>query len=110
MRRRNILKHTAAALAAAVTTANVRSETPNLHTVQISTFAFAPATLRVRAGDRVRWVNLDIVPHTATAVGGDWDTRTIAANESAEVVVSAGMDGHYYCRFHPTMKGTLNVD
>lgn len=110
MRRRSLLKHTAAAVAAAVTTTKALSETHNLHTIEISMFAFNPATLQVRAGDRVRWVNLDIVPHTATADSGGWDTGEIAANESVQVTISTGMDGPYYCGFHPMMKGRLNVN
>ncbi len=40
---------------------------PRVHTVTNSDFKFSPATLRVVAGDTIIWVNLDIVPHTATA-------------------------------------------
>ena len=82
---------------------------PVTHEVDITGFAFDPALLDVRAGDRVRWTNRDVAPHTATARDRSWDTGTLRQGESAELEVSMDMASDYYCRFHPVMVGVLNV-
>lgn len=84
---------------------------PRTHVVEIQGFAFRPDTLVVAAGDTVRWVNHDVVPHTATA-GPDgpraFDSGSIAAGGEWQLVASEGRQA-YYCVFHPTMRGMLVV-
>lgn len=80
------------------------------HTVTIEQMRFSPDTLVVRRGDRVVWVNKDLVAHTATA-DRVFDSRDIAAGASWSHVVNE-RTGHYdyVCRLHPTMKATLTVE
>lgn len=78
------------------------------HTVEIHNFVYAPAGLQVAAGDTVVWVNRDVVPHTATADGA-WDTGSIAAGDSARVVVGKAGKQAYRCIFHPNMKAELTA-
>ena len=78
-----------------------------VHTVQIRNLEFFPPELAVSPGDTVRWVNLDFVPHTATADDSSWDTGKLDKDESAEVVFDAATTLSYYCVFHPMMKATL---
>ena len=92
---------TAASLKISVGAAS--SGAPVNHIVEIVDFKFSPATLSVRAGDRVTWINMDIVPHTATAGDGSWDTGELGRNERGEIVVTDGLAGSYFCRFHPNM-------
>ncbi len=81
---------------------------PALHRVTIQGFRFEPAEMKVARGDTVEWINRDIVPHTATADRGAWDSSGIAAGASWRwVVTGAAGDASYTCRFHPTMKGRL---
>ena len=75
--------------------------------VVIEQLVFSPAEINAKVGDTVEWVNKDILAHTAT-VRGDWDVM-IAANKSASVVLKNGGVVEYYCRFHPNMKGRINV-
>ncbi|HSU16877.1 cupredoxin domain-containing protein [Longimicrobium sp.] len=82
-----------------------RPHPPERHTVELRNFGFSPASLAVRPGDEVVFVNRDAVPHTATADDRAWDTGSIAAGDSAVVKVTGG--GTYKCTFHPTMTGTL---
>ena len=76
--------------------------------VSIDTFAFKPASISVRRGDKVTWTNTDPVPHTVTAQGA-FDSGSIAAG--AAWTFEADRDGHfdYICTFHTMMKGTLIV-
>ena len=79
------------------------------HVVEIKRFKFVPATLNVRVGDTVTWINRDIAPHTATAKDKRWDTKQIRRKKSVALMVSKGMGGAYFCRYHPHMKGKLVI-
>ena len=114
-RRRTIVAQLAAAFAVAgiasihappAVRAHGKSET---HIVRITKFVFAPNRLEVHPGDVIRWVNGDIVPHTATALDGSWDTGEIEPGGSGEITVSDKMSAAYFCRFHPMMKASLRI-
>ncbi len=79
------------------------------HTVAIDGMQFVPATLRVRRGDTVVWVNRDLVPHTATAPRR-FDSGAVAAGASWRHVVTEDGRVDYVCTLHPTMKATLWVE
>jgi plastocyanin len=64
----------------------------------------------VRVGQQVRWRNNDSLPHTATQSGGGFNTGSIAPGAtSAPITLSAAGTVNYFCAFHPSMVGTLNV-
>ena len=77
--------------------------------VAIADFAFAPKTLTINAGDRVRWTNSDTVAHTATAANGSFDTGLIDQGASASVRFTQAGTYRYTCTPHPTMTGTIRV-
>lgn len=79
------------------------------HRVEIRGLKFVPAFLAARPEDTVTFVNHDIAPHTATASDRSWDTGSIARNAEATITVTAGMTADYFCRFHPMMKGKLQL-
>lgn len=80
-----------------------------LHLIEIQAFRFMPQQTAVAPGDRIRWVNRDIVPHTVTAEGDVWLARILAEGESWEFAVEAGGTYQYFCEFHPHMKGRLEA-
>jgi plastocyanin len=79
------------------------------HTVVIENMQYNPAQLRVRRGERIVWVNKDLFPHTVTAASHAFDSGSIAANSSWTHVASKAGEYAYGCTFHPTMKGTIEV-
>jgi plastocyanin len=79
------------------------------HTVTIEGVQFNPAELLVHPGDRIVWVNKDLLPHTATAAGKLFDSGSIAANASWSYTVTQKGEIEYSCTFHPTMKGKIRV-
>lgn len=79
------------------------------HVVTIEGMQFYPATLSVKRGDKVTWINKDLVPHTATAVSRAFDSGVIAAGASWTYTVREEGSSVYVCLFHPTMQGTLIV-
>jgi plastocyanin len=86
-----------------------RGSDPIVHEVEISGFAFVPAALAVRPGDKIRWTNVDLSPHTATAKDGSWDTGELAEGESATLDVTETMLLDYHCLFHTEMFARLVV-
>jgi plastocyanin len=81
----------------------------NVHVITIEGMQFSPASLTVRRGDRVKWVNKDLFPHTATASDGTFDSASVAPNASWTLVAQRGGTFSYACAFHPAMKGILTV-
>ena len=69
-------------------------------------FVAPPGT--IHPGDVVVWRNNDIFRHTATARDGSFD---VDLPPKAEVRMTVGKEGNFdfYCRFHPAMKGKLEV-
>ena len=84
---------------------------PVTHTVTIDATSFQPASLTLKPGDSVVWVNKDIIPHTATSQKtGVFDSGTIAAGKSWKATFTTKGQHAYVCLFHPTMKATLRVE
>jgi plastocyanin len=63
----------------------------------------------VRRGDRITWINKDLMPHTATGPKGTFDSASIPADGSWSLVAGSTGTFEYRCAFHPTMKATLTV-
>ncbi len=83
---------------------------PDTHVVEIRGMAFHPEVLRVQQGDTIVWINQDVVPHTATAIGASgWSTGTLTQGQSARQLADGRGARQYFCELHPTMKGTLLV-
>jgi plastocyanin len=82
---------------------------PAIHTVVVEGMAFSPATLTVRQGDVVVWVNKDLFPHTATAQDRSFDSGEIAAGKNWRYVARKTGTLAYVCSLHPTMKAALIV-
>ena len=82
---------------------------PVTHTITIEGMRFQPEELSVKAGDTVVWLNKDVVPHTATARPGGFDSATIDAGQSWKVSLAAPGVFDYVCSFHPTMTARLRV-
>lgn len=70
---------------------------------------YAPATLTVKRGETVVWINKDPFPHTITAPGV-FDSRSIAAGKSWKYKARRAGEFPYVCTLHPTMKGMLRVE
>jgi plastocyanin len=79
------------------------------HTVTMEGFAFKPQVLEVKPGDTVEWVNRDILPHTATATGNAFDSKTIQPGGKWSWTARAAGQYAYECALHPNMKAVVQV-
>ena len=81
---------------------------PRVHRIGIDKLAFGPAPGGLHVNDVVEWTNSDILRHTATATDGSFDIDLPAGATGRTILKRAG-DIPYVCRFHPGMKGRLDV-
>jgi plastocyanin len=77
--------------------------------VEIVNFAYGPDPVRVQAGGKVIWQNMDSAPHTATADDGSFDTGALEEGKlRSETFKRAGIYA-YHCEIHPEMQGKVEV-
>ncbi|MBB3308603.1 plastocyanin [Rhizobium sp. BK196] len=75
--------------------------------VTIEKLEFRPAMVTARPGDTIVWRNKDVMDHTATSKGS-FDV-VIPAGKSGSTVIKGDGVAEYYCRYHPNMKGQIEV-
>lgn len=96
------------ALEAVESQAKESESTDRVHQVIIEGMQFKPENLKVHAGDKVVWVNKDIVTHNVTEEPNKyWTSGNILVGNSWEMVIDK--DIIYICTLHPTMKGSVKV-
>jgi len=80
-------------------------------TVRMRGMAFAPATLSIKKGESVIFLNDDTVLHTVSPVGEAEfpSSGTITAGASKTLTFNAVGAQAYDCDFHPMMTGSVNV-
>jgi plastocyanin len=77
--------------------------------VNIIDFAFGPQVIHIEPGKRIRWVNLGMMDHTATANGGLWDSGNLTPGENWAFTFTGEGVYDYFCAVHPSMVGTVVV-
>lgn len=89
----------------------------NATTVKITgasgNFSFQPASVTIKVGSAVTWVNNSNVPHTSTSDSGSlvtWDSSAISTGGgSYSFTFSKPGTYAYHCSFHPFMHGVIVV-
>jgi len=92
------------------TTTTLQQSQPKTVEVEIKNFAYSPATITIKVGDTVKWINIDSVSHTATANDGSFDTGYLSQGQSKSITFDRKGVYDYYCRPHPWMKGKVIVE
>ncbi|MGO8769223.1 MAG: plastocyanin/azurin family copper-binding protein [Mycobacterium sp.] len=77
--------------------------------VSIDNFAFAPATLSIRAGGTVTWTNRDEEPHTVAATDGSFHSPGMGTGATYSHAFPTAGTFDYVCSIHPMMHGTVVV-
>jgi plastocyanin len=77
--------------------------------VVIENFSFVPATLTVKAGTKVTWVNRDDVPHTATDTEKRFNSKALDTDDQFAFTFSEPGTYNYFCALHPKMTGQIIV-
>lgn len=81
---------------------------PKTYVVTIANMAYGPTPATARVGDTIKWVNNDILQHTATAKDGSFDVDLAPKTGATTVIAHAGTID-FFCKYHPGMTGRLSV-
>ncbi len=85
-------------------------EEASTHIIEIKSFKFEPDIIIAKKGDYIRWKNLDVVPHTATAGDKRWDSGSIAHQTEWSLIADKTGVIDYICAHHPAMKARLIIE
>jgi plastocyanin len=77
--------------------------------IVVKDFMFQPASLQVKLGSTVTWLNKDEEPHTVTSDTGLFHSGAIDTNESFSFRFDEAGTYHFTCSIHPRMVGTIVV-
>ena len=94
----------------------VATAAPHSYTVVIDKLKFGPLPTQLHKGDTIVCINKDMFRHSVTATNG----QTLAISGYREVIIAkAGKSGRtvlskagkiaFVCRYHPNMRGVLEV-
>ena len=92
------------------TGAAISGDEPQTHILEIRNLQFIPAEITVNIGDTIKWINHDIIPHTATADDKSWDSMLIGSGNEWEMIVEENTFTSYFCFYHPGMKATIRIN
>jgi len=87
----------------------VKEKRSTMHSIEMAQMKFYPAELKVKKGDKIVFVNHDIVTHDVT------EEATKAWNSSPMMegqiwILEATGTVNYHCSIHPVMKGKIIVE
>ena len=80
-----------------------------ISTIHIKNFAFVPASVTIRPGQTVRFIEDDDAPHTVTATDKSYDSGNLNPKDSWNHTFATEGTYTYVCAYHPYMKGTVIV-
>ncbi len=83
---------------------------PEIRQITIASFAFAPASVTVKAGTTVKWTNNDGAPHSIISSDGQFTASAVLTNSgSYQFKFDKPGTYTYACGLHPSMSGTIVV-
>jgi plastocyanin len=77
--------------------------------IVISDFMFQPATVTVKAGTSITWVNKDDEPHTVRSDAGLFASGALDTNEKFSFRFDRPGTYRFVCSIHPQMVGIIVV-
>ena len=80
-------------------------------TVLIQDFRFKPAHITIKRGTKVRWINKDSAPHTATSIKPrrSFDSGRLSKGQRYSHTFKSVGKKWYLCKIHPHMRGSVVV-
>jgi plastocyanin len=77
--------------------------------IVIENFSFKPATVTVKAGTTVTWVNRDNEPHTVSDSDKRFKSGAMDTDGQFSYTFAATGTYNYFCALHPRMTGQIIV-
>ena len=94
-------------LTAVLTVPKSMAAGPPAVNVKIDNFTFTPATLTVKAGTQITWINADDIPHTVVSDSQDFKSKVLDTDEKFTFTASKPGTYSYFCSIHPKMTGKV---
>ena len=88
--------------------ASTATAAPHTYTVVMDKLKFGPLPTQLHKGDTIVWVNKDMLRHTATATDHSFDVDLMPGKAGKTVLTKTGAIT-FICRYHPNMRGVLQV-
>jgi plastocyanin len=88
----------------------VNAGAPSPVQIAVKNFMFMPASLTIKAGSAVTWVNKDEEPHTVVSDTGLFRSGAVDTNETFAFQFDKPGIYHFTCSIHPRMVGTIVVE
>ena len=98
----------AATFGALLPGASPAAAVPRTYTVIIDKMRFGALPAQLHKGDAIIWVNRDFLRHTATAADHSFDVDLKPGAKGRTVFNKSGAIA-FTCRYHPGMRGVLQV-
>jgi len=105
LRRRTFL---AAGGGALLLIASSAAAAPRSYTIFIDKMKFGAAPAALHKGDAILWVNRDFLRHSATAADHSFNVDLPPGARARTVLTKSGTIA-FVCRYHPGMRGVLQV-
>jgi plastocyanin len=103
-----VKKDDTATLAEDIPAAPLSEQESQTHIIEIRQMKFEPQEIKVRKGDKVVWINKDIMNHDVTELSNkEWTSSPLTNGQSWSLVITQTAD--YYCSLHQVMKGKIIV-
>jgi plastocyanin len=77
--------------------------------IKIDNFAFVPASVTVKTGTRVIWINHDDIPHTIDSTEGKFRSGALDTDDHFQFRFTEAGEYQFFCRLHPKMTGRVIV-
>ena len=78
-------------------------------TVKIENFTFNPASVTVKPGTTVTWVNGDDIPHSVVENSRLFHSPPLDSGEKFSMMFNTAGVVNYFCGFHAHMQGKVIV-
>ena len=89
--------------------AAIEEKKTTMHSIEMLQMKFYPAELKVKKGDKIVFVNHDIVAHDVTEESKKaWNSSPMSEGQTWILVATETVN--YYCSIHPVMKGKIVVE
>jgi len=77
--------------------------------VKIDNFSFSPATITVKTGTQIIWMNHDDIPHTVVEENKTFKSKVLDTDEKFTFTFAKPGTYNYYCSIHPKMTAKIVV-
>ena len=101
-------EYTVTVIKAAATTSNTTTSATG-STIIIANMSYTPASLTVKRGTTVTWMNQDTTTHNVIGDNGGPSSGTLVSGQNYSYTFNQTGTFLYHCSIHPSMKGTVIV-